>query len=133
MKKTGIILLLLTFSLFADIAWQKDLSTAFSMAQKEHKNVMVFVEGAHCRWCKKMKHRTLSEKSVETVLKPYVTVKVAEEDSAAMKMLPAIDGVPTMFFMSADKKVLSKVAGYYAEEEFTAMVKEITSVSAKVK
>lgn len=125
MKKTGIILLLLTLSLFADITWQKDLSKAFVMAQKEHKNVMVFVEGEHCRWCKKMKHRTLSEVSVETALKDFVTVKVMQEDSEAMKVLPKIEGVPTIFFMSATKEVLEKVAGYYATDDFIAMVKAV--------
>ena len=108
MKKTGMILLLLTLSLFADITWQKDLSKAFVMAQKEHKNVMVFVEGEHCRWCKKMKHRTLSEVSVETALKDFVTVKVMQEDSEAMKVLPKIEGVPTIFLCLRLKRYLRK-------------------------
>ena len=119
------ILLLSTLSLFADISWQKELSTAFSMAQKEHKMVMVFVEGKHCRWCKKMKHRTLSEESVEKALKNFVTVKVMEEDAEAMKSLPKIEGVPTIFFMNADKKVLETIAGYYGGEDFIAMVKNV--------
>jgi len=125
MKKTGIILLLLSLSLFADIPWQKDLSTAFSTAQKEHKIVMVFVEGAHCRWCKKMKHRTLDEERVQKALKNFVTVKVMEEDTEAMKTLPEIEGVPTIFFMNANKKVLQKIAGYYAEDDFIAMIKNV--------
>ena len=125
MKKIGMILVLSTLSLFADISWQKELSTAFSMAQKEHKMVMVFVEGKHCRWCKKMKHRTLSEAGVEKALKNFVTVKVMEEDAEAMKTLPQIEGVPTIFFMNADKKVLETIAGYYGEEDFIAMVKNV--------
>jgi len=125
MKKTGMILLLLTLSLFADIQWQKDLSTAFSLAQKEHKNVMVFVEGKHCRWCKKMKHRTLSEERVENALKTFIAVKVFQEESEAMKSLPEIEGVPTIFFMDTNKKVFKKIAGYYAEDDFIAMIKNV--------
>ena len=132
MKKISILFLLLTFSIFADINWQKDLATAFDLAKKEHKTVMIFVEGEHCRWCKKMRHRTLSEESVEKKLQAFISVKISEEDSVAMNELPEIEGVPTIFFMSEDKKVLDKVAGYYPAEVFLSMLEDITDMAKKL-
>jgi len=131
MKKILTILLLLTLSVFADITWQKDIPAAFELAKKEHKPVMIFVEGEHCRWCKKMKHRTLSETSVEEKLRAFVTVKVFQEDSAAMSMLPAIKGVPTIFFMNADKTLLDQEAGYYPEEVFLSMIEDVIDMVKK--
>ena len=37
-----------------EIAWVKDINSAFEVAQKEQKTVMVLVEGENCRWCVKM-------------------------------------------------------------------------------
>ncbi len=120
------ILLVGTTLLFsADIVWQKDMKTAFSLAQKEHKVVMLFVEGKYCRWCKKMKHRTLADENVSERLKPYIAVKVMREDKEAVKDLPMIHGVPTIFFMTADKKVIETVVGYFGVGDFLSYIDDV--------
>ena len=122
--------LLFSTTLFAgDIVWQEDISTAFDKAQKENKVVMVMVGGEHCKWCEKMKLRTLSEEGVSERLEPYIMVKVMREDAEAVKDLPIINGVPTIFFLKADKKVLESVVGYYNIVEFAGF---IDSVEKKV-
>jgi len=122
--------LLFSTTLFAgEIVWQKDITAAFEKAQKENKVVMVMVGGEHCKWCEKMKHRTLSDDSVSERLEPYIMVKVMREDAEAVKYLPAINGVPTIFFLKADKKVLETVVGYYNIVDFAGF---IDSVEKKV-
>ncbi len=122
--------LLFSTTLFAgEIVWQKDITTAFEKAQKENKVVMVMVGGEHCKWCEKMKLKTLSEESVSERLEPYIMVKVMREDAEAVKDLPAISGVPTIFFLKADKKVLETVVGYYNIVDFAGF---IDSVEKKV-
>jgi len=117
---------LLVGTLFSsELVWQKDIATAFSKAQKENKIVMVLVEGEHCRWCKKMKHRTLSDDNVSKRLESYVVVKVMQEDAEAVKDLPAINGVPTIFFVKANKKVLESVVGYFNVEDFISYINDI--------
>ena len=122
--------LLFSTTLFAgEIVWQKDITAAFEKAQKENKVVMVMVGGEHCKWCEKMKLKTLSEESVSERLEPYIMVKVMREDAEAVKYLPAINGVPTIFFLKADKKVLETVVGYYNIVDFAGF---IDSVEKKV-
>jgi len=122
--------LLFSTTLFAgDPVWQKDITAAFEKAQKENKVVMVMVGGEHCKWCEKMKDRTLSHDSVLKRLEPYIMVKVMREDAESVKDLPAINGVPTIFFLKADKKVLETVVGYYNIVEFAGF---IDSVEKKV-
>jgi thioredoxin-related protein len=125
----GVLLLagtLFSTILFAgELAWQKDIATAFDKAQKENKIVMVMVEGEHCRWCKKMKHRTLSDDSVVKRLKSYVVVKVMREDTEAVKDLPEIQGVPTIFFLKANKELVKSVVGYYDVFDFTSYINGI--------
>jgi len=118
--------LLFSTTLFAgEIVWQKDITAAFEKAQKENKVVMVMVEGEHCKWCEKMKLRTLSEESVSERLEPYIMVKVMREDAEAVKDLPAINGVPTIFFLKADKKMLETVVGYYNIIDFAGFIDNV--------
>ena len=125
----GILLLagvLFSTTIFAnELVWQKDIATAFEKAKKENKVVMVMVEGKHCRWCKKMKHRTLSDDSVVKRLESYIIVKVMREDADSVKDLPQINGVPTIFFIKANKKVLKNVVGYYDVYDFTSYINDI--------
>ena len=125
MKSILTILLLLSAWLSADIVWQKDIPTALQLAQKEHKPVMVFVEGETCRWCKKMKHRTLSDEAVDKRLQSYIAVKVFRENEKDIKDLPEIQGVPTIFFMTADQKILESVIGYYTVEDFISYLNDV--------
>ena len=124
MNKIVLGLLLLSSTLFS-IEWVKDLDTAFAMAQKEHKDVMVLVEGENCRWCKKFKHRTLSDEDIEKRLEKFVTVKVMREDPSAVSALPQIEGVPTVFFMKENKTVTETILGYRNVRKFTAVIDRV--------
>ena len=131
MKKLLTIILLLTVSLMADLSWQKEIPAALELAKKENKTVMVFVEGKDCRWCKKMKHRILSDEKVDKRLQPYIVVKVMQEDKDAVKLLPKIQGVPTIFFMTSDKKVLQEVIGYFDVDDFMAYIDTVEKTVKK--
>jgi thioredoxin-related protein len=118
----GIVLL---SSLLFSVEWSKDLDTAFSIAKKEHKNIMVLVESKNCRWCKKLKHRTLSDEAVEKRLEKFVTVKVMREDAFAMSELPEVKGVPTIFFMNEDRVISDEILGYVDVEDFIYYINDI--------
>jgi len=124
MTKLIVTLFVLSGTLLA-VDWVKDINAALETAKKEHKNVMVMVEGEHCRWCKKMKGRTLTDDAVEKRLKNYVVVKVMREDGNAMAKLPPVEGVPTIFFMKDDKAVIEKVMGYFNVEDFISYINDV--------
>jgi len=124
MNKIILGLLLLSSTLFS-LEWVKDIDTALTVAKKEHKSIMVLVEGENCRWCKKMKHRTLSDESVEKRLAKFVVVKVMREDGNAMSVLPPIQGVPTIFFMKENKEVLEEIIGFFNVEDFLSYIDDV--------
>ena len=130
MKKLIIVLLIFSAWLSADIDWQKDIPSALSLAKQENKMLMVFVEGENCRWCKKMKYGTLGDEKVEQRLQAFIVVKVMQENREAVKHLPVIDGVPTIFFINSDKKLLQDVVGYFDVDDF---ISYIDSVEKKVR
>jgi len=118
------VIVLFSTSIFA-LDWVKDLDSAVTMAQQEHKNIMVMVEGEYCRWCKKMKEHTLSDGTVEKRLEKFVVVKVMREDSHAMAKLPPVRGVPTIFFMKEDRAVVEEVIGYFNVEDFISYIDDV--------
>ena len=123
-KKIILSIFLLTGAVFA-LDWVKDIDTALEIAKKEHKVVMVMVEGEHCRWCKKMKGRTLSDDTVEKRLEKFTLVKVMRENGNAMAKLPPVHGVPTIFFMKEDREVIEEVVGYFNIEDFISYIGDV--------
>ena len=108
-----------------DILWQKDLQHAFETARKENRLLMVMVEGEHCRWCKKMRYRTLDDEKVSRKLENFVNVRVDEADKKSMKVLPPVKGVPTIFFLYPDGKVIETATGYYGVDDFLSFFKAV--------
>ncbi len=124
MTKIILGLLLLSSTLFS-LEWVKDINTALTVAKKEHKTIMVFVEGEHCKWCKKMKHRTLSDDAVEKRLEKFVLVKVMRENGVEMSVLPPVRGVPTIFFMKDDKAIIEEIIGYFDVTDFISYLNDV--------
>ena len=116
--------LFLSSTLFS-LDWVKDINTALVVAKKEHKTIMVLVEGENCRWCTKMKHRTLSDDAVEKRLEKFVIVKVMREDGTAMSVLPPVRGVPTIFFMKDDKAIIEEIIGYFDVTDFLSYIDDV--------
>jgi len=125
---------LFSTTLFAeDTVWLKDINTAFEMAKKEQRTVMVLVEGENCRWCKKMKHRTLGDENIQKKLKSYIRVKVMRENEDDVKDLPIIHGVPSIFFMTPEKEVIESVVGYFNVEDFLSYISDVEKKKLKAK
>jgi len=128
MTKIILGLLLLSSTLFS-LDWVKDIDTALTVAKKEHKTIMVFVEGEHCKWCKKMKHHTLSDDVVEKRLEKFVLAKVMRENGVAMSVLPPVRGVPTIFFMKDNKAIIEEIIGYFDVTDFISYLNDVEKKS----
>jgi thioredoxin-related protein len=108
------------------LTWQDNIKTAFELAQKEQKNVMVMVEDVRCRWCIKMKEGALSNAEVQKNLQKYILLKIDRGDNKSMESLPGLRGpIPSFHFFTAKKKSIDKIAGYYETEVFLGYIKEI--------
>ena len=130
-----VVSLMLLYTLLAgaetnEIVWQKDLKSAVSLAKQQQLPLMVMVEGKRCRWCKKMRYRTLEDEAVTAKLQGYVNVRVDEDDKEAMSHLPPVDGVPTIFFFSSRMKLLKTSVGYSVADEF---LKTFPKIEKKLK
>jgi len=123
-KKIVLSMFFLTGSVVA-LEWVKDIDIALEQANEENKLIMVMVESESCRWCKKMKSRTLLDSEVEKKLESFVLVKVMRENGNDMAKLPPVRGVPTIFFMKSDKGIVEEIIGYFNVEDFLSYIDDI--------
>jgi thiol:disulfide interchange protein len=104
-----------------DLHWEKDLKTAFDKASATNHPLMVMVESKTCRWCIKMKRQTLADDSISTRLKDYVLVKI-DRDEVESKFVPYAKYLPTIYFMTPEKKILETVTGYFVVLDFNSWI-----------
>jgi len=110
------------------IPWAKDLPTAFVLAQKEHKNLLIMAISEGCGWCKKMKERTLSNTEVATRLEKYILVQADRETPSEREQLPSFKHVPIVFFMTPQKELIDNMRGYYLADDFLEYLDEIEDI-----
>jgi len=133
MYKTLIVLLLLITSISADdLNWEKDLETAFSKATKQNKAVMIMVESSSCPWCIRMKERTLNDDNILERLDQFVLVKI-DRDSVKTNYIPYAKYVPTIYFMTKEKKILERITGYFGVLDFNSWIDDVEKKLAKIK
>ena len=110
------------------IPWAKDLPTAFALAKKENKNLVVMAVSVGCGWCKKMKERTLSNTEVAKRLEKYILVQADRETPSEREQLPSFKHVPIIFFMTPNKEIIDNMRGYYLAEDFLEYLDEIEEI-----
>ncbi len=112
--------------IIAGMPWQLDMQKGFSLAQKEGKNVIVMVGEDYCKWCKKMKERTLTDARIQDLMKKYVLISIKRSDKTSIKQIPEFDGnIPSFFFMKSNKELIEPVVGYFKPDDFLSYIKEI--------
>ena len=110
----------------AGLDWYLDIDSALKSAQKAHKNLIIMVGENSCRWCKKMKERTLTDVQVQNKLAEYVLVSIKRSDKASVAHVPEFDGsIPSFFFMKANEEVYDSVVGYFKADDFLRYINQV--------
>jgi len=125
-----ITLLLLTLSTLwgGELHWESDIDTAFTKAKQNNLPLMVMVQTSNCRWCEKMKTQTLGDEGISQRLKSFVLLKV-DRESLENEAIPYPKYVPTIYFMTPQKKILETVVGYFDILDFNSWIDDAQKAS----
>lgn len=104
-----------------ELHWEESLQSAFDKASTTNRPLMVMVESRGCRWCKKMKYRTLKDDTVSVRLKKFILVKI-DRDEVTSEFVPYAKYVPTIYFMTPKQKILERVTGYFNVLDFNSWI-----------
>ncbi len=108
------------------LSWYSNIKEAFSLAKKENKKVIIMVGEDSCRWCVKMKKRTLIDRQVQEKMKHYILVSIKRSDKEAVKFVPEFDGnIPSFFFIDENKESMGSIVGYFNKDDFVEYMSEI--------
>jgi thiol:disulfide interchange protein len=113
------------------IQWETNLDTAIAKAKVEKKNIMIMIESDYCRWCHKMHDTTLSDQKVKKALSGYVALKIDRSNPQLLKSFPAVAGVPTILFITPNKKILATALGYVETYDFMSYLRDAANANKK--
>ncbi len=113
-------------ALFAnEIAWNDSFSAAKAKAQKEGKIIYAVITSETCRWCRKLENSTLTkQKVIDNLNKKYAAVALTRDKDSYPPCLKA-PMVPMSYFLTPEGTVLYSVPGYWSEEDYLSMMKDV--------
>ncbi len=110
----------------AGLSWYLNMETALQRAKKEKKDMLIMIGEESCRWCKKMKNRTLTDRRIQEKLKSYILVSLKRSDKESIRYFPNFDGnIPSFFFMRENEEVLDSIVGYFKADDFLGYLNEV--------
>jgi len=118
-----------TITMIMGLPWHSDIDTAFAIASKENRNVIIMVGEDYCKWCTKMKEDTFTDARIKSKLERYTLVSVKRSDKSAIKHVPSFDGtIPSLFFMKTDRELIEPVVGYFVADDLLSYIKELEDI-----
>ena len=124
--KTLLLCLLFITSLFAyeTDSWIHDYNKGVKLAQKEHKNIYLFIGADACKFCKIFKEKTLSQKSVmDRLHKDYVVIYLSRDRHFIPDKFEKF-GAPRHYFLDQNGKILFATFGVLEPAGFFTILDE---------
>jgi thioredoxin-related protein len=112
---------------YDDIDWADSYKEALHLAKANNKYVMVLITSKRCKWCKKLKRKTLSSDPViEKLNSKFVSVEVTRrKDEYPHRKLRA-RAVPTTYFLTPDgRAVMRPVIGYWNRTNYLSYLDDV--------
>lgn len=104
--------------------WLHDYDEAIELAKKKHKDIYLFIGADICKFCKKYKEQTLSDKKVmQALTKDYIPVYLSRDQDLIPDHFPTT-GVPRHNFLRSDGSVYFSTQGFLEIPGFYTMLDE---------
>ncbi|MDA3946664.1 MAG: DUF255 domain-containing protein [Helicobacteraceae bacterium] len=116
-----------------EIKWNDSFEAAKSNAQKEDKILYVLITSETCRWCRKLEALTLEDKRVTANLNNNYSAVALTRDKDSYPPCLKAPMVPMSYFLTPDGTVLYSVPGYWSEEDYLSMMKDVERKYRKYK
>ena len=121
-----IVTTVLCLNLFGvEINWSHDYNATMKLAQKEHKNVYLFIGADKCRFCVMFKKNALDDKATLARLKKsFIPLYLSRDRHYIPKQFERF-GAPRHYFLRPDGTIIYKDWGVRDANGFNLMLDEV--------
>jgi thioredoxin-like negative regulator of GroEL len=113
------------------VTWAKDHASALAEGSRSSKPILIDFGAEWCGFCKRLDRETFGEESVQRLLaEHFVAVKVDIDREPELAKKFAIEGVPTVIFLSSAGQELSRMGGFRGPAEFLPIARGALETSA---
>jgi len=107
-----------------DDVWIHNYDEAIVLAQKQNKDIYLFIGADVCNFCKKYKEQTLSDKKVmQALTKDYIPVYLSRDQHLIPDKFETY-GVPRHYFLTSKGKIFFDTQGLLEINGFYTMLDE---------
>ena len=124
--KTLFLLLIFVISLFAyeTDSWIHNYDQGVKLAQKEHKNIYLFIGADKCKFCKIFKEKTLSQKNImDRLKKDYILIYLSRDQHTIPDKFEKF-GAPRHYFLDQNGKIIFATFGVLEPSGFFTILDE---------
>ncbi|TQE83489.1 thioredoxin family protein [Leptospira noguchii] len=100
-----------SFSISAEIQWEKSVQTAFEKAKSSGKPIFIDVYADWCGYCKTLKTEIYPKKEVQLELSKFVTLSLDGDKFPNLKRKYGIKGYPSILFLDRNGSLIDKITG----------------------
>ncbi|MDZ4786399.1 MAG: DUF255 domain-containing protein [bacterium] len=105
------------------IQWQSWSPKVFEDAQKENKNVLLYLEAIWCHWCHVIDLETYTDhKVIATLHEGYIPVRVDQDSNPDLSNRYKDYGWPATIVFNSKAQELAKRSGYIPKEKMQALL-----------
>lgn len=95
------------------LTWDRDVHTAWQLALKTQRPLLVFITMDDCLYCQKMKKSTLQDRQiVHDLTTEFVPVTINVKDQPELVKLLFVKSYPTTVIILNNGDVIDSIAGY---------------------
>ncbi len=101
---------------------------ALAAGAEQEKPVMIHFTAEWCTWCKKMKSETYADPAVAELLREdFVTAMVDADANPQLEARYGVEGLPTIWFLSAAGDGITYVPGFVPAETFGTLLRWVST------
>jgi len=86
---------------------------AFRIAKKKDRPVFILFTTKYCRWCIKLKEKTLKEKEIVERLNSEFIVLLLDKDHSKYPSKYQVSAVPSVYITDKNEEIFTSIVGYH--------------------
>jgi len=109
---------------FSKENWAKNYEQALTLAEKEHKDILLIVGLPGCKWCGRLIHFTVTSDTIEAYTNKHLIILYTMYGDKSLPKNLNTKIFPTSYIISKNGKRLRQLQGYQLADDYILFLKQ---------